>query len=232
LGHINQYEFVRKRRPEIKGPILEIGSRDYGNTQNVRELFPDTPYVGVDMSQGDGVDVVIDLTRPFDEIDETLGRRRFGTVFCFSVLEHCAQPFAMADGITRLLAPGGAAILSVPFAWKFHGYPSDYWRFTHEGVKLLFPSLRFDDAEGEVFHPIEGDTGPINRDLGRMHLSGTQQRRGGHPVRGAVLSALKLMGPLNPVRFITRYPYIMAATSIIMVGRKGVSPVEEGAIAG
>ena len=32
---------------------------------------------------------------------------------------------------------------SVPFVWRIHAYPSDYWRFTKEGVKLLFPRIRF-----------------------------------------------------------------------------------------
>ena len=220
MGHINQFKFVQRLRSDLRGPVLEVGSRDYGNTQNVRALFERETYVGIDMLEGPGVDHVIDLTWPFERVDTLLGGRRFGTILCFSVMEHCAQPFAMADTLTRILAPGGKLVLSVPFAWKFHGYPSDYWRFTHEGIKTLFGGLRFDDSEGIIFHTFEDDTGPIDRDLGRIHLKGSRQRRAGHPLRGALLTGLKILGPVNPLRWLTRHPYLMAATSIIMVGHK------------
>ncbi len=220
MGHVNQFNFVRDRRADLAGPILEVGSHDYGNTQNVRELFDGQTYVGLDMIDGPGVDIALDLTRPFDEIDAALDGRRFGTILCFSVMEHCDQPFAMAENMTRLLADDGVLVLSVPFAWKFHGYPSDYWRFTHEGIKKLFPNLHFDDNEGIVFHTFEGDVGPIDKDLGRVHLSGKRQRKAGHPMRGLTLSVLKLLGPLNPMRWLTKHQYVMAATSIIMIGRK------------
>ena len=52
----------------------------------------------------------------------------------------------MAANITRLLGANGCLYVSVPHAWKFHGYPSDYWRFTPEGVKKLFPDLSFDES--------------------------------------------------------------------------------------
>src|SRR5688500_11735663 len=135
MGSPEQYRFANQHRERFAGPILEIGSKDYGSTENLRKLFPGFEYVGIDMQAGPGVDVVLDFTRPFAEIDAALAGRRFGTIFCLSVLEHCDQPFVMADNMTRLLAPGGSVYVSVPFAWKFHGYPSDYWRFTHEGVK-------------------------------------------------------------------------------------------------
>lgn len=143
MGDRNQYEFVSRRRDLLRGPLLEVGAHDYGSGQDLRRLLPGAEWIGVDLSAGPGVDVVADLTRPFEEVDAALGGRRFGTILCFSVLEHCADPFAMADHLTRLLAPAGRLFVSVPFAWEFHGYPSDYWRFTHEGVRRLFPALGF-----------------------------------------------------------------------------------------
>ncbi len=152
MGDTNQYRFVLKHKGGLSGPFLEIGSRDYGNTQNLRAFFPGEPYIGVDLGNGDGVDKVLDLTQPFDVIDRTLEQQRFGTIFSFSVMEHCENPFLMAENMTRLLKPGGKIVLSVPFAWKFHGYPSDYWRFTKEGVKKLFPQLEWDTEKTGRWH--------------------------------------------------------------------------------
>jgi hypothetical protein len=58
------------------------------------------------MSEGKGVDVVLDLTDDFAVVDEAFGGRRFNTVICFSVLEHCNHPFKMCENLTELLEPG------------------------------------------------------------------------------------------------------------------------------
>ena len=96
-------------------------------------MFQGEDYLGVDMLEGRRVDKVVDFTHPFEEVDAAVEGRRFGTIICMSVLEHCDQPFLMAENITRLLVPGGSLVVSVPFVFKFHGFPSDYWRFTPEG---------------------------------------------------------------------------------------------------
>jgi hypothetical protein len=81
---------------------LEIGSR-YGLTQEIRKLFSNSEYIGIDMEGGPGVDVVLDLAKNFEFVDKILKQRKFNTVFCLSVLEHCSNPFMMAENITNLL---------------------------------------------------------------------------------------------------------------------------------
>jgi hypothetical protein len=125
-----------------------VGSRDYGSTQDIRNLLKGTiDYIGVDMKAGPGVDKMLDLTWDFTEIDTILGHRRFGTIFCLSVLEHCKNPFKMADNLTRLLKDGGKIIICVPFSWKIHAYPDDYWRFTPAALRLLFPDIAFNNDQ-------------------------------------------------------------------------------------
>ena len=55
MGDVNQYQFVLKHRAKLSGPFLEVGSRDYGSTQDLRSLFPGKSYVGVDLSAGQSV---------------------------------------------------------------------------------------------------------------------------------------------------------------------------------
>jgi len=91
MGDINQLWFVQQNAENFDGPYLEVGSKDYGSTQDLRSIFLSKgKYVGIDMREGKGVDFVLDLTRDFDEIDRKLKGERFGTVFCLSVMEHCA----------------------------------------------------------------------------------------------------------------------------------------------
>jgi SAM-dependent methyltransferase len=218
MGYKNHELFIRQHKEKFRGPFLEIGAKDYGSTVNLRAIFPGETYVGIDMEDGNGVDLVFDLTRPFDEIDKALAGRRFGSVFCLSVMEHCAQPFLMASNITQLLMPGGCLYISVPYAWKFHGYPSDYWRFTHEGVKKLFPDLAFDMTSARASTDVIGDFHPIDEDLCRMRISGGWQRKRGRTLRGIGASLLALLGKGGLFSWLTRHRYLMPPTCIEMIG--------------
>jgi len=142
MGDLNQLDFVLEHRQRVRGPILEIGSKDHGNTNDLRKHFPDLPYLGVDQEAGKGVDLICDFTEPLPAIRERLGAAGFRTVICFSVMEHCKQPFTMAENITALMEPGGLLFLSVPWVWNMHGFPDDYWRFTPSAIRVLFPGLR------------------------------------------------------------------------------------------
>ena len=145
MGDVNQLLFVKTLAGSLAGPILEVGSRDYGNTQNFRALFKGVEYLGIDMQAGKGVDLVLDLTADFESLESALEGRRFGTIICMSVLEHCSNPFKMAQNIEKLLAEGGLLVVGVPFVWELHGFPDDYWRFTPSGIRVLFRNLDFTD---------------------------------------------------------------------------------------
>lgn len=225
MGDPNQYEFIRRTAAELDGPFLEIGSHDYGSTQDLRPLVlsaecDPADYVGADVIPGNGVDVCIDFTRPFDEVDAALNGRRFGTIFCLSVLEHCAQPFKMAENMTRLLEPGGRVVVSAPFAWKFHGYPSDYWRFTQEGIRTLFPEIRFEDRDCFVVTSQSGDIRNADTELARIPFSGGHYRKRGEWLRALGAGAIRLCGQLGLFRWLTGYRYVMPPTNVMMVGRR------------
>ncbi|GAB4137490.1 MAG: hypothetical protein Tsb009_05060 [Planctomycetaceae bacterium] len=219
MGDVNQLLYVQSIADRISGPILEIGSRNYGNTQDLRSLFSDRgEYVGIDMSDGKGVDLVLDMTEDFEVVDAALKGKRFGTIFCMSVLEHCAQPFRMADNITRLLKPDGCLCVSVPFAWQFHGYPSDYWRFTHEGVKQLFDGIDFSDQPGASVTSRKGDFRSLDSNIGKIPLSGGYYRKRGQWLRSIAAGCGRFLTRLGIGRWLFGYRYVMAPTMITMMG--------------
>lgn len=219
MGDANQCRFVQQHKDSLSGPFLEIGSRDYGSTRDLRALFPGETYVGVDLSAGKGVDQVLDLTHPFEAVDEALGRQRFGTIFSLSVMEHCDQPFLMAENMTRLLKPGGQIVLSVPFAWKFHGYPSDYWRFTQAGVRKLFPRIDWEAGGPGRWHtPKEGDFRDVDEAVGLLPLSGKHYRRQGMWLRGIGLDILRLLPVFGLYRWLLGNRYLVFPAMIDMIG--------------
>lgn len=125
-------DFVRPKT----GRALICGSRIYGPVkQDRRALYAEA--VGADLSAGEGVDTVVDLEEPRAELG------KFAHVDCLSILEHARRPWLLARTIERVLEPSGTLFLLVPFAWRVHAYPNDYWRFTVDGIRLLFPSIKW-----------------------------------------------------------------------------------------
>ena len=221
MGDINHLTFIQGLIGRLKGPFLEIGSKDYGTTQDLRSLFnKNGEYIGVDMEDGPGVDLVLDLTSEFSRIDTALGKNRFGTIFCLSVLEHCVDPFKMAQNLTQLLRPNGHICISVPFAWQIHGYPNDYWRFTPEGVKRLFPQIRFDMEHSMAATSKPKDFRALNDDLGKISFSFSRHRANGHTLRGISAKLLKVLSNMGVLSWLSGYRHLFTPTGILMIGRR------------
>ena len=153
VGDQNQLLYLQRFMPEVNGSILEVGSKDYGNTVPFRKHIRHTEYIGLDMAAGPGVDVVGDLSQGLCG----LGQERFSLIICCSVLEHVARPWLMARNIVRLTKPGGRVFMSVPWVWRYHPYPDDYFRFSWRGIESLFDDLVWEhryystNVNGELF---------------------------------------------------------------------------------
>lgn len=220
MGDINQLIFIQKYAGQLKGPFLEVGSKNYGSTQDLRGLFAKRDkYIGVDMESGLGVDMVLDLTEDFKIIDAKLGGQRFGTIFCLSVLEHCENPFKMADNMTLLLKEGGQICIAAPFSWKIHAYPNDYWRFTPEGIKKLFPKVEFDLSQGLAATSKEEEFQKLDEEFSRISFSLSKHWKNGHILRGISAKLLKMLSCFGILSWLTGYRYVFAPTSILMLGR-------------
>lgn len=62
----------------------------------------------------------------------------FDVVYSNNVFEHLTNPFIAAKNISKLLKPGGLVITIAPFSLRYHKCPGDYFRFTHQGLEVLF----------------------------------------------------------------------------------------------
>lgn len=165
MGCENQLDWILEHESLIQGPVLEVGSRIYPGSPNLREYLPGREYQGVDLEPGPGVDARIDMADEDGLRWDQFIDAGFATILCLSVLEHCAAPWQMARNISSLLWRDGLVFVSVPFAWKIHRYPKDYWRFTPDGVRALFPELDFDQYASEMTTNVHGEVRPLTDDM-------------------------------------------------------------------
>lgn len=125
---------------ELPEPIVEFGSLQVEPDQpnDLRPIFAGRRFIGTDMRPGPGVDRVEDLLAlSFSDGD-------LGTALCLDTLEHCEDPLTACRELHRVLGDGGVCVVSSVMFFPVHGYPSDYWRFTPEGLRTLLS--RFDDV--------------------------------------------------------------------------------------
>lgn len=54
------------------------------------------------------------------------------------VLEHVDEYQELLSEVHRVLKPGGVCFCQVPFQIGYHPGPSDFWRFTRQGLEYLF----------------------------------------------------------------------------------------------
>jgi hypothetical protein len=139
MGDLNQLIFAKKALKNFKGRVLEIGSKNYGSTQNFRDLFPDNEYIGVDLESGPNVDLVHNIENGLGPLES----QKFDLIIICSVLEHTPTPWILANNIQKLMTQTSAVYSCHPWVWRYHKYPDDYFRFSPKGIQSLFSGLNF-----------------------------------------------------------------------------------------
>jgi SAM-dependent methyltransferase len=134
--------FGKRNAGKLAGTILDVGSYNVNGT--IRDVIPVT--LGVDMQPGPCVDQVLDATK----LLETFGPGSWDNVISNDALEHMEDWHGCLTNMWGVLKPGGVFLISMANPKKgYHGYPSDYWRWTLESfIKLFGKNQIIDQFEG------------------------------------------------------------------------------------
>lgn len=146
--------------------VLIVGSLDVNGS--ARPYFDKTHMVGIDLSEGPGVDYVINAHRLLDKVSlEKIFSapycdtcvKSFDVVVCTEMLEHDDEFWTTLSNIGHLLKHGGYFILTARGArpgvegvqhgesmWE-HAYPDDYYRFMPNAVPKLLRLAHCDVVE-------------------------------------------------------------------------------------
>jgi SAM-dependent methyltransferase len=135
-SYLNMKRFVETHLAARAGATLrvaDIGSQIINGSY--RPLFdqPGWQYVGIDMAEGAGVDLVLgDVYRWTEIADES-----FDVVVSGQALEHIEFFWLTMLEIARIARPGGLVCLIAPSGGYEHRYPVDCWRFYPDGMRAL-----------------------------------------------------------------------------------------------
>lgn len=109
MAHQQQFDFVSGLASFFpnnfaKCKVLEVGSLDINGS--VRQFFQDCDYIGIDLGEGKGVDVVC----PGQEYDAP--RNTFDTVISCECFEHNPDWVLTFVNMYRMTKPGGLIVMS------------------------------------------------------------------------------------------------------------------------
>jgi ubiquinone/menaquinone biosynthesis C-methylase UbiE len=138
-----------KMRRVAASDLLAPGDQllDYGcGNKPYRELFAGKfkRHVGVDIEGNPEAELVLG---PEGQIPAAADS--FDCVLSSQVLEHVPDPAGYLKESFRVLRPGGSLVLSTHGVWQYHPDPTDFWRWTHDGLLLQIRRAGFEISQVE-----------------------------------------------------------------------------------
>lgn len=123
---------------KIESPrVLELGTRRSvpSRSTNHKSWVPHyKEYVGVDLFEGEDVDIVVDC----HELTTKIKRNYFDAFISCSTFEHIKYPWIVALELNKVLKIHGVGFIQTHQTFPIHAYPHDYWRYTTEAFESLF----------------------------------------------------------------------------------------------
>jgi SAM-dependent methyltransferase len=193
-------EVIKYCAKYVKGKTLDFGA---GTAKYKKIIAPLTSeYVAFDMVAGPNIDVVGDiLSSPFQDAE-------FETIICSQVLEHIQKPWLVAKEINRILKVDGICIVTVPFLIPYHADPSDFFRFTKQGLISIFEDSGFKIIESGTY----GGNYTVLADLFRFTYLNPYKRKSKLQERATryLLKISKILDKLSKGKIIYSNSFVIA----------------------
>lgn len=141
---------INLRGEEITGKkVLEIGSSNVnGSIRPFVESFNPDQYIGIDIAEGKGVDLICDA----HIINEKFDNESFDIVISTEMLEHVKDWRKVISNIKNVCKRGGIIILTTrSYGTSYHGHPYDFWRYEYEDMQEIFSDCSIDKLERDDF---------------------------------------------------------------------------------
>ena len=137
---------------DIKGKrVIEIGSCDVnGSLRPILAKWKPAEYVGIDIEEGPGVDLVWDAEKLVDKF----GKESFDVVISNELIEHTKNWKKIVSNMKNLCSLGGIVLVTTRSkGFKYHAYPNDFWRYETEDMKNIFSDFDIISLERDTEAP-------------------------------------------------------------------------------
>jgi SAM-dependent methyltransferase len=157
-------ECLKLWREEIRGIMLDLACGQEPSYRRILDLknSEKVRLVGIDYNPAFRPAIVADLIHSIPIKDATAD-----VVIVSGFLHIPPDPKEFLKEVKRVLKPGGCLILTAPLVFPYTPEPTDYWRFTEEGLSWLLYNAGFTDFEivpvGNRFSAVAFLLGPFLR---------------------------------------------------------------------
>ena len=137
---------------QVKGKrVLEVGSYDLnGSLRPIIESWKPAEYVGIDIKEGPGVDLVCDV----DDIVDRFGKESFDIVISTELIEHVRDWKKVISNIKKVCRQNGIMLLTTrSFGFPYHAYPDDFWRYELADMEYIFSDCIIEKLEKDRLAP-------------------------------------------------------------------------------
>jgi len=146
--------FVAKSfsKEDVKGKkVIEVGSYDVnGSVRSLIEFYKPAKYIGVDIENGPGVDIVCNA----EDLLEKFGKESFDIVISTELLEHVRDWRKVISNFKNICSPGGIILITTrSHGFGYHAYPHDFWRFEVEDMDEIFSDYKMLSLEKDCSDP-------------------------------------------------------------------------------
>lgn len=125
--------------------VIEVGSYDVnGSLRPLVEALEPSSYVGVDIMDGPGVDVVCDAGELLSRFSES----SFDFVISTEMIEHVKNWRWAIHNLKNICKAGGGILITTRSSGFFyHGHPDDYWRYETEDFEYIFQDFTIENLD-------------------------------------------------------------------------------------
>ena len=143
-----------------------------GSLRTFIEKFFPAEYIGVDIDNGLGVDIICSA----ENLVKVFGLSSFDLVISTEMLEHVKDWQMVISNIKCVCKPGGIMLMTTKsYGFHYHAYPYDFWRYELDDMKNIFNDceilvLENDDSSPGAFIKAKKSINFQEQDLSQYEL--------------------------------------------------------------
>lgn len=137
---------------EVKGKrVIEVGSYNVNGSPRAHiETLRPSEYIGVDIEEGNGVDVVCRA----EDVRKLYGDESFDIVVSTEMIEHVRDWRTILSNLKNICRPNGIILITTrSLGYRYHGWPYDFWRYESSDMERIFSDCQIIKIEQDMDEP-------------------------------------------------------------------------------